>query len=387
LSHEAIAYLNEVLDLLEQQSVKRTAIDWERLRNDLLTQASHVQTIRETYPIIQMALARLGDHHSFFVPPDAVSRFEEGVFHNIGILAVYPEGTIVCVYEGSPAEQAGVQAGDVLEAINHTELAMMGAEAFKDALEESATVTLTLKRADHQQPSVMTLEAASYLLVAKPQGRRLAQEVGYLDLPGIVGSDEMLSAYTATLHDLIRDLDHIPLHGVVVDLRRDTGGNMFPMLTGLGPILGEGELGAFVDLAGETMFWRYRDGQLYIGDWAGVKHDHPYLLKQSHAPVAVLTSRLTASSGELVLLAFRGRPHTRTFGEETYGIPTANQGMQLRDGAMIHLTMALGADRTGRTYDGPVVPDEYVETDWRRLGTERDPVLAEAVAWILEAPQ
>ena len=124
---------------------------------------------------------------------------EEGAFKNIGILAVYPEGTIVQVYEGSPAEQAGVQAGDVLETINHAEIAAIGAEAFKDALEESATVTLTLKRASYRQPSAVTLEAARYPLVAKPQGRRLAQDIGYLDLPGIVGSGEMLSVYTATL--------------------------------------------------------------------------------------------------------------------------------------------------------------------------------------------
>lgn len=166
-----------------------------------------------------------------------------------------------------------------------------------------------------------------------------------------------------------------------------TGGNMLPMLTGLGPILGEGELGAFVDPSGTTMLWRYHDGQIRIGEWAGVKYDAPYLPKQVHVPVAVLSSRLTASSGELVLLAFRGRAQTRSFGEETAGVPTANQGMHLRDGAMIHLTLALGADRTERIYDGPLAPDEYVEADWTQFGTESDPVLAAAMDWLLERPQ
>jgi len=387
LSQEAITYLNEALDLLEHHSVKRSTIKWDVLRSELLSCVQNMQTTAETYPLIRKALASLGDHHSFFLAPDEVSRFEEGVFKNVGLLAVYPQGTIVQVYEGSPAAQAGVQAGDRLEAINHVPIARLGIEAFKGSLQESACVTLTLKRKVHQRSYTVTLAAVKYPLVAKPQGGRLPQQVGYLDLPGIVGSDEMLSAYTAMLQDLIRELDQAFLRGWVVDLRRNTGGNMIPMLTGLGPILGEGELGAFVDPDGRAMPWKYHNGQIHIGEWAGVKYETPYVLKQLHQPVAVLSSCLTASSGELVLLAFYGRAQTRVFGEETAGVPTANQGMKLKDGAMIHLTIALGADRTGKTYDSPLAPDTYIEPDWTQFGTERDPVLAAALEWLHERSQ
>jgi C-terminal processing protease CtpA/Prc len=387
LSQEAITYLNEALDILERHSVKRNIIDWDALRSELLAGAESAQTTAETYPLIRKALASLGDHHSFFLAPDEVSRFEEGAFKNVGLLAVYPEGTIVQVYEGGPAAQAGVQAGDQLETINHVPVPLLGAEAFKDALQESSSVLLTLRRKYHPQPYTMTLEAVRYPIVAIPQGRLLAQSIGYLDLPGIVGSDEMLYAYTATLQNRIRDLDQAPLRGWVVDLRRNTGGNMISMLAGLGPILGEGELGAFVDPAGTTMIWSYHDGQIRIGEWAGIKYDNPYLPKHAHVPIAVLSSRLTTSSGELVLLAFRGRPQTRVFGEETAGVPTANKGIQLSDGAIIQLTIALGADRTGRTYDGPLTPDEFVEADWTQFGIDSDPVLTAAIDWLLETPQ
>jgi C-terminal processing protease CtpA/Prc len=382
LSQEAIAYLNEVLDLLEQHSVRRKIIDWERLRGNMLALAENAHSIPEIYPVIRKALASLGDHHSFFVSPNEVSRFEEGALKNVGILAIYSEGTVVGVGEGSPAERAGVQIGDVLETINRTEIAAIGAEAFKDALQESSSVTLTLKRVGQVQPYTVVLEATRYPIVAKPQGRRFAPEIGYVDLPGIVGSDELLYEYAATLQELIRLLDQVPVRGWVVDLRRDTGGNMLPMLTGLGPLLGEGGLGAFVDQAGATIPWVCRDGQIWIGDWAWKKLDHPYIPRDPDVPVAILTSRLTASSGELVLLAFRGRVHTRTFGEETAGVPTGNQGTKLSDGAMVQLTVALGTDRTGRIYDAPVMPDEHVEADWSELGTEKDPVLVAAIDWL-----
>lgn len=68
-------------------------------------------------------------------------------------------------------------------------------------------------------------------------------------------------------------------------------------------------------------------------------------------PVAVLTDSQTASSGQAIVAAFKGRPHTCSFGPPTYGVPTANQEEQLSDGALMVLTLAVDADRTGHRYD------------------------------------
>lgn len=43
------------------------------------------------------------------------------------------------------------------------------------------------------------------------------------------------------------------------------------------------------------------------------------------------------------------------------------------------LTIALGADRTGKFYDSPIEPDHAVPIDWQELGTANDPVLQTAV--------
>ncbi|MGV9658891.1 S41 family peptidase [Streptomyces koyangensis] len=57
-------------------------------------------------------------------------------------------------------------------------------------------------------------------------------------------------------------------------------------------------------------------------------------------PVAVLTGPRTASAGEAVAIAFRERPDTRTFGDPTSGVPTANAPYPLSDGALVVLTTA-----------------------------------------------
>jgi C-terminal processing protease CtpA/Prc len=102
--------------------------------------------------------------------------------------------------------------------------------------------------------------------------------------------------------------------------------------------------------------------------------------------VAVLIGPLTASSGEFTALALRNRPLTRLFGQPTFGVPTGNETKQLSDGAVVFLTVCLGADRSGETFDGPIPPEEPVPTTWAVFGTEDDPPVAEAISWLKAVP-
>ncbi len=76
--------------------------------------------------------------------------------------------------------------------------------------------------------------------------------------------------------------------------------------------------------------------------------------------MAVLYDRRTASSGEAIAVSFRGRPDMRSSGEHTSGLSSANSAILLRDGASLHLTVALDADRNGVIYGGALLPDEIV---------------------------
>ena len=190
-----------------------------------------------------------------------------------------------------------------------------------------------------------------------PTGERLEGNIGYLALPQAVGS---APGYAETAQRLIRELDQPPVCGWVVDLRQNTGGNMWHMLSGVGPILGEGEVGGFDDGRGQRTTWSYRDGASYNHHTAAVRVSDPYRPAHPDRPVAVLTGPRTGSSGEAVVLSFRGRPQTRSFGEPTAGVPTANAGRQLSDGAVLNLTVSRMADRTGRAYETKLEPDERV---------------------------
>jgi len=122
------------------------------------------------------------------------------------------------------------------------------------------------------------------------------------------------------------------------------------MLAGIGPILGEGDVGGFVS-AGGSSTWSYQDGKATINRNVVAKVATPYRVKSENLPVVVLTDEITASSGEAVVIAFKGRPKTNFIGMPTRGLPTANQPFKLSDGAVLNLTTAIEADRMGKTYD------------------------------------
>jgi len=303
ISTEAAAYLEEALDIMQNNSLHRHNIDWDLIRTSAFDVAKHAQTPADTYGAIQYALVRLGDHHSHFRTPESFTE-----------------------------------------------------------LQETTTDDNPL-----------------------PRAKLLLDKIGFIAIEGFNGFDGEKAA-TGIQH-LIRELDGQNACGWIVDLRENTGGNMWPMLAGIGPILGDGKAGSFVDSDGQKVDWSYQNGQALIEDQVQVKVNGPaYQLKAVAPPVAVLTGVNTASSGEAIVISFRGRPNTRSFGLYTTGLPTANEGFPLSDGALIILTTAFEADRTGQVYADRIYPDELVE-DVREYTVLMDEAIPQpAIDWLMSQP-
>jgi hypothetical protein len=215
---------------------------------------------------------------------------------------------------------------------------------------------------------------------APPRGRRLEHGAGYVFVPGFAGGTpaEQLE-FAESLSNVVRALDSEGRCGWVVDLRQNTGGNLWPMLAGLGPLLGEGELAASVYPDGRRVPVWHRDGQAGFGDYVQLRVRSPYRVRAKR-PVAVLLGPRTASSAEVLAVAFQGRPATRSFGAQTRGLSAGNRTFALADGASLVLTVAATSDRAGRVLAGPVVPDEAVARAPDASGT--DAALEAAVAWL-----
>ncbi len=184
------------------------------------------------------------------------------------------------------------------------------------------------------------------------------------------------------LQTRIREQDDGDRCGWVVDLRSNTGGNMWPMLLGMGPLLGDAKtadpVGMFL-LADKRQPWAYREGAVWLDSRSVVGSRHTqYTLRNPGAPVAVLMGPRTASSGEASVLAFRGRPASRSFGQPTSGYSTANIPKRLPDGSLLLLTTSVIADRNGVGDGHRLQPDVMV-------GAGQD-AAAMAREWLLAQP-
>lgn len=201
---------------------------------------------------------------------------------------------------------------------------------------------------------------------------------GYVAIPALAAEDSALQVqYATVLQSALASLAHHSPCGWIIDLRENTGGNMWPMLAGLGPLLGDGVAGKFV--GEDTVTWGYWSGQAKQGKYALTTVPQPVGILP-HRPVAVLVSERTASSGEAILLALRSRADARTFGSASAGLASANATYALPDGSWIAITTSLTADRLGNTYLGPVPPDVSVPSS---ADGSADPVVAAASEWLL----
>jgi hypothetical protein len=216
-----------------------------------------------------------------------------------------------------------------------------------------------------------------------PRGRRLGR-LAQVQVPGFAGGTPALQVeFAETLKSIIQLHDVDDVCGWVVDLRQNSGGNLWPMLAGLGPLLGGGELAASIYPDGRRVGVWYRDGQAGFGDYTQLRVRTPYRLR-APSSVAVLVGPGTASSAEVLAVALRGSPGTRSFGGPTRGLSAGNRTFGLADGASLVLTVAATSDAAGQVLEGPFVPDELVTgANARDSRSEADAALDAAAAWLL----
>jgi len=209
---------------------------------------------------------------------------------------------------------------------------------------------------------------------------------GYVHVPQWSGND----AIADSLQSAIASLESAHVCGWIVDVRANGGGNMWPMLAGVGPLLGDTLIGAF-GTGPSAERWLYKDGFSAIVrangkiDTVSRATVATARLRDPRAPVAVLFDGGTGSSGEAIALAFRGRPNTRSFGEPTAGFATSNHGTQLA-GANMVVTTGYQVDRRGIEAGERIQPDQLVRGAPPGWPFATDVVATAGAAWLAEAP-
>jgi C-terminal processing protease CtpA/Prc len=205
--------------------------------------------------------------------------------------------------------------------------------------------------------------------------------IGYIAVPWVNTSDPVVCTLVAdSLQAVIGSLAAAGVTKWIIDLRRNSGGNCWPMLAGIGPLLGDGICGYFVRENYKTAV-RYQAGGAVYGGSVNCKASNPVIIdRQQRRQIVVLTGPGTSSAGEVLALAFKGLDNVRLMGEPTAGFTTANTTYDLFDGSTLVLTVCREADRTGKVCEGKIIPDDLIKPG--PLHKDEDVVKANAVMWL-----
>jgi len=209
------------------------------------------------------------------------------------------------------------------------------------------------------------------------EGKYLGDGMGYVKVPGCLNlNSEKDIEFADNIRLKIKEIDtDNKVTSWIVDLRHNTGGNMWPMIAGLNALTKDGIVGYFVSSKGESS-WKIKNGEI-VGSKGKIDN---YKIKNQNVKIAVLIDSLTGSSGEMTAISFSGLPNVKFFGNQSAGYTTANRTFNLFNGSQLYLASSFVADRNHKSFMDKIIPDVLVEVSNDR----KDIVLATAMQWMKE---
>ncbi|MDQ3249632.1 MAG: S41 family peptidase [Chloroflexota bacterium] len=302
----------EAWDLVLAHFVDRDKIDYNNM----------------TYGAIQGMLDALGDtNHTVFFPPEVAKQESsslEGSFEGIGayVSRESERFTIVAPIHGSPAEAAGILAGDIVLAVDGEDITELQEWEVIGKIRGPAgtPVTLTVLHPDTDEPTD----------VAITRGRIEIDSVLWSRIPGTKLVYLQITQFAAdTSHELRTALQAINeaaaggevIDGMVLDLRNNPGGYLQEAIQVGNQFLDEGQV---------ILHERDAEGNVSTYDVTGNG-----LARE--IPMIVLINEGSASAAEILAGALRDNGRARLVGQTTLGTGTVLQPFTLSDGSLLRL--------------------------------------------------
>ncbi|KHL24808.1 peptidase S41 [Croceibacterium mercuriale] len=312
--------------------------------------ASYVEPVTDEVLIrgaIDGMLAAL-DPHSAYLDGTALQRLEtmiDGNYQGLGISVQLDDGAVKVVspFKGSPAEAAGIKAGDY---ITHIDGRLIYGLELDEAVQQmrggaGTSIRLSIFRAGRDAPFDVTVTRG--LIELEPVTHELKDgRIGYISVNEFsrdVGAD-VNSALNA-----LRTQAGGTLAGLVLDLRRNPGGSLDEAVALSDLFLDKGQI---VSQRGrnraDTIY--YESETVYRGDAA------------AGVPMIVLIDVGSASASEIVAGALQDQHRALIMGERSFGKGSVQTLLPLAQDAALKLTTARYYTPSGRSVqEGGIKPD------------------------------
>ncbi|MBZ1356598.1 MAG: S41 family peptidase [Candidatus Nealsonbacteria bacterium] len=305
----------------------------------------------------------LSDPHTSFFTPDDTKRFLEntdGRFEGVGMEVDIRDNQfqVVAPLKGTPADKAGMMAGDKILKIDGVETDGLSVEEAIGMIRgpRGTKVVLTVLRSEWDKSREVEIIRDT---IVSPS----------LEWELLEGNIAHISFYhfhrntDSNFRDIALDLINSPAKGLILDLRNNSGG--------------------YLDVSQNIGGWFLNRGDVFVIEDDG-RVMHEFRSKGngslSHYPLVVIMNQGSASASEILAGAVRYHNNALIVGETSFGKGSIQKLKKLRDGSSIKITIANWLTPNGYTITKKgLTPDYEVEMTIEDYEAGRDPQLDKAI--------
>ncbi|MEO1132112.1 MAG: S41 family peptidase [Cyanobacteria bacterium J06639_1] len=355
--------VDEVWQIVNREYVDATfnQTDWESKRRDLLDR--DYASDEQAYDAIREALEDLDDPYTRFLDPKQYASMQidtSGELTGVGItLSANEENerlTVVSPVEGSPAFKAGIQARDIITAIDGTSTEGMDINSAVNLIrgEEGTVVKLSILREETGEELDFDITRARIELQAVRHEMRDegGYQVGYVRLTQFSGNA------AEGMRAAVKELETDGVDGYILDLRSNPGGLLYSSAEIARMFLREGGIVSTINRKG-------------IPDKISANRR-----SLTDKPLVVLVDGGSASASEILSGALQDNNRAIIVGTQTFGKGLVQQVHSLSGGAGLAVTIARYRTPNGTDIDKKgILPDieiEMTDADIERLSNDRE---------------
>lgn len=319
---------------------------WDRLHRDYVNANINDRSLLQG--ALSGLVSGLGDPYSTFMTADSAKRFEDeisGTFEGVGMQVGYKNDkiTIIAPLSDSPAEQAGLFAGDVIMTVDTIDVSTLNLDQVIEKIrgKQGTTVTISIQRGADPQTKTFSVVRQTISVdsvtakVTEHHGRSIA-DVSVSSFNRDTGRE---------LRAKLKTINAQSLDGILLDLRNNPGGYLDQAVDVTGIFLASGEVVSEVDRDGQKKTLSV-DGNAFLAD----------------KKVVILVNGGSASASEIVAGALQDNGRGTVIGTQTFGKGTVQDYQTLSDGSSLKLTIAKWLTPKGRSIsEQGITPDVIVE--------------------------
>lgn len=336
---------------------------------------------------IEGMVSSLGDPFTVYLPPNLNENFKKGLagqFSGIGAELGTKDKEIIVIspLDGSPAQKAGIRAGDTILKVNAESTAGWSLSQAVEKIRgpKDTFVTLTVLRKGEKSETeikikrdTITVKSVSGYVkkinqieeIKNADLKKREETIAYIRLSQF--GDNTNKDWIALIEKLNSEIEkQNNFKGIIFDLRNNPGGYLTDAVFIASEFLQNGQTVVVEDTGNDKRsFDASREG------------------KFQSLPVIVLINKGSASASEIVAGALKDHKRAKLLGETSFGKGTIQQAEDLGGGAGLHVTIAKWLTPNGTWVNGVgLTPDISVALDLK--DTSVDTQLEKAVEELLK---